>query len=111
MHDWSMLEMTNSLTGTKSGTKLGGCFCICKGSSQVGQVRRIPINLVSEFVRCDLCNRPKAQANYVSWNKVLYCERHLRARNRKLTKPLRWQQKVREMDRIARDHQAAFKDL
>ena len=37
--------------------------------------------------------------------------RHLRARNRKLTKPLRWQQKVREMDRIARDHQAAFKDL
>jgi len=86
-------------------------FAHAKAHLRWGQVRRIPINLVSEFVRCDLCNRPKEQATYVSWNKVFYCERHLRARNRKLTKTLRWQQKVREMDRIAREHQAAFKDL
>ncbi len=86
-------------------------FAFAKTYLKWGQVRRIPINLVSELVRCDLCNRPKEQASYVSWNKVLYCERHLRARNRKLTRTLRWQQKVREMDRIARDHQAAFKGL
>jgi len=86
-------------------------FTFAKTYLRWGHVRRIPINLVSAYVRCDLCNRPKAQANYVSWDRVLYCERHLRARNRKLTKTLKWRMKVREMDRIAREHQAAFKDL
>ena len=86
-------------------------FAYAKAHLRWGQAHCIPVNLISELVRCDLCTRPKEQASYVSWNKVLYCERHLRARNRKLTKTLRWQQKVREMERIARDHQAAFKGL
>lgn len=73
-----------------------------------GQAGRIPANLVSSYLRCDKC---REQASFVAWNRILYCDKHLRARNRKLTKTLKWRMKVREWQRIARDQETILKGL
>lgn len=43
-----------------------------------GQVPRIPVNIRSTFLQCDICTYPRAEALFVSWRSVLYCEKHMR---------------------------------
>jgi hypothetical protein len=49
-----------------------------KESVRWGQVPRIPVDIRSPLLRCDICMHPRAEALYVSWRSVLYCEKHMR---------------------------------
>jgi hypothetical protein len=86
-------------------------FAYAKANLTWGQVRPIPAWYRSSLALCDLCKPAMVQATSVSWNRVLYCDRHLRARNRRLRNTLKWREKVREMERLARDHAAVYKGL
>ncbi len=86
-------------------------FAYAKANLTWGQVRTIPAWYRSSLALCDLCKPAKVQATSVSWNRVLYCDKCLRRRNRKLRNTLKWREKVREMERLARDHETVYKGL
>ena len=60
-----------------------------------GVIDSIPVNLVSAYLRCDLCEKPRKQATHVYLLfKVLYCAQHARAEKRKQKQTPRYRRYV-----------------
>ncbi len=111
MHDLGKGELVVDSWHERRDKAREAVFAWAKTYLKWGQAPRIPSNLVSSFLRCDVYDRPGDQASHVAWNRVLFCDKHIRARNRALTKTLAWRMKVEEDRRVARDEQTIFKGL
>ena len=74
-----------------------------------GVIDSIPVNLVSAYLRCDLCEKPRKQSTHVYLLfKVLYCPVHAKAEMCKQKQSPRYRTYSARRQQIEADHEAIW---